>query len=424
MKKSILVLLTCTFLLIASGCGEKANETITNSDGSIPSQSETSATTCDHSFSEWTIESSATCQKEGAKLRVCQKCAFKETEILKALEHTIVIEKEKNATCVESGLTEGKHCSACNTVIEKQEPILAKGHSYDNDEDDKCNVCGFKRVLNCKHKNQTTIKGAPASCVEDGVTDGKVCNDCEQVIQKQQKISAKGHSEVVDKAVAPTCSKTGLTDGKHCSVCNYVIVAQKVVGLSNHTAVTEKAIAPTCTQSGLTEGKRCSVCNYVITAQKEVAAKGHTEVIDQAVLPTCTQTGLTEGKHCSVCNQVIISQKKIEKTSHNPVYAEPFIESLVCKHCNEVVSLKLDLALGSITITTSNGITSYTQNGNTLTFSGECAIKQSNNGVATQNTITIDSTTQKIYISGLNVSCESSPISISSSNISFAGKSP
>ena len=43
------------------------------------------------------------------------------------------------------------------------------------------------------------------------------------------------HTEVVDDAVEPTCNKTGLTEGKHCSECGEVILAQTVVPLKEHT---------------------------------------------------------------------------------------------------------------------------------------------------------------------------------------------
>ena len=156
----------------------------------------------------------------------------------------------------------------------------------------------------------------PYTCTEDGYTAEKKCKTCGQIVQKRERIPAPGHKEVTDAAVAPTCTKTGLTEGTHCSVCNEVLKAQEVIPATGHTVVTDAAVAPTCTETGKTEGTHCSVCNTVLKAQEVIPALGHTEVTDAAVAPTCTETGKTEGKHCSVSNKILVMQEEIPADGH------------------------------------------------------------------------------------------------------------
>ena len=116
-----------------------------------------------------------------------------------------------------------------------------------------------------------------STCTTDGSYDSVVyCSVCGEEISRETVIvPSAGHSAVVDEAVSATCTTSGLTEGKHCSVCGEVLVAQEVIPATGHTAVIDKAVSATCTTSGLTEGKHCSVCGEVLVAQEVIPATGH-----------------------------------------------------------------------------------------------------------------------------------------------------
>ena len=70
--------------------------------------------------------------------RTCNCGEVEEGEI-PATGHTIVIDTKVEATCVATGLTEGKHCSVCDAILVKQAEIAKKNHDYENGS---CSMCG------------------------------------------------------------------------------------------------------------------------------------------------------------------------------------------------------------------------------------------------------------------------------------------
>ena len=84
---------------------------------------------CKHSYKD--VVTAATCTKQGYTTHTCTLCgATKVDTYVDALGHKEVTDKAVAATCTATGLTEGAHCSICNTVIRKQESTKALGHDF------------------------------------------------------------------------------------------------------------------------------------------------------------------------------------------------------------------------------------------------------------------------------------------------------
>ena len=250
-----------TYYYKCNGCTAKSDETYTYGKA------------LDHNYTSSTITTQATCSASGVLTYTCS-CGSTKMEMIPKKAHTEVTDQAVAATCTTTGLTEGKHCSVCNTVIIAQETVPANGHTIGAEANctnaQECTVCHTKLTAALGHDYKSTVK--QPTCTEAGYTT-HTCSRCGDTYT-DSNVAAKGHTEVTDKAVAATCTTTGLTAGKHCSVCNAVITAQTTVAALGHNIVSHDAKAATCTEKGYKAYEDCTRCSY--TTYSEIAAKGHT----------------------------------------------------------------------------------------------------------------------------------------------------
>ncbi|MGN0448279.1 MAG: leucine-rich repeat domain-containing protein [Acutalibacteraceae bacterium] len=186
-----------------------------------------------HITKGWIVDSAATCTQDGIKHLECLDCQRRIDTAIPALGHTPVTDPAVDATCTETGLTEGSHCSVCGEVLTVQEEIPAKGHTY----------------------GEYVLTTAP-TCTKTGV-ETQTCSVCGD--EQTRPVPALGHKEVTDPSVAPTCSEKGLTDGSHCSVCGEVLTAQEEIPALGHTDTNADGKCDNCGET-MEAVKTCS-CN-------------------------------------------------------------------------------------------------------------------------------------------------------------------
>ena len=172
----------------------------------------------EHSWDAGKILTDATCTEDGEIEYTCTVCTAKKTESIPAKGHTEVIDKGIPATCTESGLTDGKHCSVCNVVLLEQVEIPAAGHNEVIDpaveptytqegktEGSHCSVCGI--VL----KEQTAIPKLEQPASDEG--NGEENNQNNNGEENNQNNNGADNGAAADDETAGEGNKTPDTAG-------------------------------------------------------------------------------------------------------------------------------------------------------------------------------------------------------------------
>ena len=194
------------FVLIATFCISCDNN----------SQVENSNNNHSHTFSMWEITTKSTCTTQGMQTRVCSSCGFSEYSPIPAFGHTEVIDIAVSPTCSTKGKTEGKHCSACNLIIQAQTEIASLEHNYVQKSVDEptctengtrymeCNVCGDKRT--------ETIEALEHNWIEATYNLPQYCDRCGESVgaplfntnDLRYIVAAHCYQNVLDQAKFPS----------------------------------------------------------------------------------------------------------------------------------------------------------------------------------------------------------------------------
>ena len=144
-----------------------------------------------HQYGDFTVDKQPTCTENGSQSRHCSRCDAK-TDVMEipAEGHKEVIDAAVAPTCTQTGLTEGKHCSVCNTVLVKRTIVEKLPHRWDEGVETK----------------------AP-TCTEAGVKTF-TCSQCHNT--KTEPISALGHDWGAWNVMTPA---TETTEGSETRTC-------------------------------------------------------------------------------------------------------------------------------------------------------------------------------------------------------------
>lgn len=241
--------------------------------------------------------------------------------------HVEVVDEAVAPTCDNIGLTEGKHCSLCGTVLVAQTEVPALGHNYGVWVDDENELTHTRTCANdsthtiTEEHNYVEIGRTPANC-EVGEAVSYRCEGCG--VEYSVDVSTElGHDYEWKNNQDGTCTATCKNDGNHTigpqphvdedgnSTCDNCGAYACITGGHNPYPSEEESYAPTCTEPGFVI-EYCRDCGEVVDSYY-VDATGHTDgepVVENEVPATCESDGSYENVvYCAVCTDEVSRTK-------------------------------------------------------------------------------------------------------------------
>ena len=218
--------------------------------------------------------------------------------VWEAHKHTEAILSAVASTCTETGLTEGKYCSTCGKVLVEQIIVPMIDHTYDDQCDTNCNVCGVTRVVPghvFDHDCDTDCNICGEIRMTEHIYDNACDTDC-NVCGATRVVPGHAYDNDCD-ADCNECGYTRVTDHTYddqydavCNVCGFVRDAE----CAHKNVITLPEKEANCIETGLTEGQKCVDCGETIVEQTIIPVTGiHT--YENGVCVICKYKRFSEG---------------------------------------------------------------------------------------------------------------------------------